>query len=165
LPGILNLTNRIAGVLTNSERLIANADATLTNARPMVTNLTLLTAQLRQTKGALGEWLLPTNLNASLDQTLRTANTTLGHTDTNLSLLVSNLSRSLDNLADITSNLNRQVQVNTNLLSAISAVITNTDDFVQGLKRHWLFRSAFRKPATNKPPAPPTIRRNPKIWP
>jgi ABC-type transporter Mla subunit MlaD len=165
LPGILNLTNQIAGVLTNSTRLIANADRAITNAQPVVTNLALLTAQLREVKGALGEWLLPTNINRSLDQTLVTANATLGHTDTNLSLLISNLSRSLDNLADITSNLNSQVHANTNILSAISRVVTNTDDLVQGLKRHWLLRSAFRPAKTNAPPPPPRPPRNPKIWP
>ncbi|MHB8523934.1 MAG: MlaD family protein [Limisphaerales bacterium] len=165
LPGILNLTNQLADVLTNSTRLIVHANQVITNARPVITNLALLSAQLRESKGALGEWLLPTNINQSLDQTLLTANTTLAHTDTNLSLLISNLSRSLDSLADITSNLNAQVQVNTNILSSISRVITNADDFVQGLKRHWLLRSAFRPAATNAPRSRPPPPRNPKIWP
>lgn len=165
LPGILNLTNQLADVLTNSTRLIVHANQIITNAQPVVTNLALLSAQLRESKGALGEWLLPTNINQSLDQTLLTANATLAHTDTNLSLLISNLSRSLDNLADITSNLNAQVQVNTNILSSISRVITNADDLVQGLKRHWLLRSAFRKPSTNAPPARPALPRNSKVWP
>jgi len=31
--------------------------------------------------------------------------------------------------------------------------VTDSDDFVQGLKRHWLLRSAFKVKATNAPPA------------
>ena len=67
--------------------------------------------------------------------------------------LVENLARSLDNLADITSNLNAQVQANTNMLGSISSAVVNADDLVQGLKRHWLLRSAFRSKMTNAPPA------------
>jgi hypothetical protein len=51
----------------------------------------------------------------------------------------------LENLANITSNLNAQVQANTNMLGNISKAVADTDDLVQGLKRHWLFRSAFKK--------------------
>ena len=40
-------------------------------ARPTVSNLTLLTAQLDH-PGALGEWLLPTNINRQLEGTLAT---------------------------------------------------------------------------------------------
>ena len=46
--------------------------------------------------------------------------------------------------SDITSNLNAQVQANTNILRSISKIVIDTDDLVQGLKRHWLFRSAFK---------------------
>jgi ABC-type transporter Mla subunit MlaD len=60
----------------------------------------------------------------------------------------------LVNLAEITSNLNAQVQANTNMLGTISKTIADADDFVQGLKRHWLLRSAFKKEnKTNAPPA------------
>ena len=52
---------------------------------------------------------------------------------------------SLDNVADITSNLNAQVRANPNMLYGISKMVTDSDDFVQGLKRHWLLRSAFKK--------------------
>ena len=59
---------------------------------------------------------------------------------------------SLDNLADLTSNLNHQVQVNSNMLSQISKIVVDTDNFVQGLKHHWLLRSAFKPAKTNAPP-------------
>ena len=83
--------------------------------------------------------------------------------NTNLTALAENLGRSLDNLANLTSNLNSQVQVNTNILGEISRAIVNADSFVQGLKRHWLLRSAFRTKDTNAPPAvPPEPLRSPK---
>jgi hypothetical protein len=47
--------------------------------------------------------------------------------------------------------LNAQVQANTNLLGGISKAVTDADDLVQGLKRHWLLRSAFKTKATNAP--------------
>ncbi len=143
LPNVLGLTNQIAIVLSNSISLTSNLDAVAVNARPVVSNLNLLTAQINQ-PGALGEWLLPTNINQKLDSVL-------GNTDTNLVVLAEGLTKSLNNLADITSNLNNQVQVNTNILSQISKTIVDADNFVQGLKHHWLFRSAFKKEDTNAP--------------
>ncbi|MGB7768822.1 MAG: hypothetical protein WBN22_08215 [Verrucomicrobiia bacterium] len=53
-------------------------------------------------------------------------------------------------------NLFDPVQVNTNMLGTISKTVGDADDFVQGLKHHWLLRSAFKKENqgdTNAPPA------------
>ena len=69
-----------------------------------------------------------------------------------------NLGRSLDELAGITSNLHAQVDANTNILGSISKAVVDTDDLVQGLKRHWLLRSAFKTKATNAPAATPSPR-------
>jgi hypothetical protein len=76
-------------------------------------------------------------------------NSLLVDTDTNLNALTLGIGQTLENLADITSNLNAQVQANSNLLWGISKTVTDSDDFVQGLKRHWLLRSAFKTKATN----------------
>ncbi|MBA4147724.1 MAG: MCE family protein [Verrucomicrobia bacterium] len=163
LPNILNLTNQLTDVFTNATEATSQLSSLLAESRPIVTNLTHITENLREPKGALGEWLLPTNISLQLestlksadealrtaDQTLATADKTLANTDTNLTTLVSNLNSSLENLANLTSNLNAQVQANTNILSAISSAIVNTDDLVQGLKRHWLLRSAFRTKRTD----------------
>ena len=92
----------------------------------------------------------------NLDATLANANQTLANTDTNLNQLFENLALSLDNLSGITSNLNAQVQSNTNMLGSISQAVTDTDDLVQGLKRHWLLRSAFKKKPDAKTVPPPT---------
>jgi hypothetical protein len=155
LPNVFALTNELQEALGNGTLLISNLNIVAATARPAVSNLALATAHLDQ-PGALGEWLLPTNLNRQLEHTLGNANETLAGANTNLTLLVSNLNRSLDNLANLTSGLNNQVQANTNLLSAISQTIVHADEFVQGLKHHWLFRSAFKsKPVKPTAPAKP----------
>jgi hypothetical protein len=158
LPGILNLTNQLALVLSNSANLTSNLNAVALAAAPAASNLAAATAHLDH-PGALGEWLLPTNLNHQLEGTLTSANSALASADstmtsatTNLAALVANLNRSLDNLAGITSNLNRQVEANTNLLSSVSDAVVHADQFVQGLKHFWLFRHLFET-KTNAPPA------------
>lgn len=162
LPNILALTNQLAQVLSNTTSLTANLNAVAATARPAVSNLAAITSHLDQ-RGALGEWILPTNLNEHLDSTLLEANATMVNANTNLSALVENLNRSLDNLAGITSNLNHQVDVNTNLVTTVSDAILHADQFVQGLKRHWLFRSAFKEKKTNAPALPPTPIESPKL--
>ncbi len=152
LPNILSLTNQIAGVLTNSSQLTSNLNIVALNAQPASANLAALSAQLRA-PGALGEWVLGSNAQQQLGTTLESARNAITHADTNLTALAENTARSLDNLADLTSNLNAQVQANTNILGAISKAVVDLDDLVQGLKRHWLLRSAFKSKTTNAPPA------------
>jgi ABC-type transporter Mla subunit MlaD len=154
LPNILRLTNQLATVLSNSAALTSNLNAVALDTRPAISNLSIVTARLDH-PGALGEWLLPTNINRQLEGTLGGAGAALASANTNLTALAENLGRSLDNLANLTSNLNSQVQANTNILGEISRAIINADSFVQGLKHHWLLRSAFRTKDTNAPPAVP----------
>lgn len=171
LPNFLALTNPLVRILTNTANATARLDDLITGARPLLTNLTLISEHLRDPKGSLGEWFFPTNLSQQLTQTLTSANTALTsahvavtNTDARLGLLVSNLNESLENLASLTSNLNAQVQANTNMLTGISTLVTNTDNLVQGLKRHWLLRSAFKTKATNAPAGAPP-KRSPALSP
>lgn len=169
LPGVFALTNQLREVLSNTASLTSNLNVVAVGAQPLVSNLAAATAQLDR-PGALGEWLLPTNINRQLDATLGQAHATLGQANTalasantNLAALVENLNRSLDNLAGMTSNLNEQVHANTNILTEISETIIHADEFIQGLKHHWLLRSAFKskeKPSAQPAPAPPL--RSPK---
>jgi len=162
LPNILALTNQLTTVLSNTVQLTSNLDFVAVSIRPAVSNLGTATAHLDH-PGALGEWLLPTNVNRQLEATLGNANLTITNVNTNLAALVENIGRSLDNLANITSNLNQQVQANTNLVGGLSQTVIHYDEFVQGLKRHWLLRSAFRNKNTNAPPvAPVEPLRSPK---
>jgi hypothetical protein len=153
LPNILNLTNDLGLVLSNSAVLTSNLNLVALAAQPAVSNLALVTQHLDQ-PGALGEWLIPTNVNRQLEGTLSNANSAVTTVNTNLSGLVENLNRSLDNVASLTSNLNHQVELNTNMLGSISAAVTHYDEFVQGLKRFWLFRHLFKSNEPNPPPRP-----------
>ena len=155
LPNFLNLTNQIVGMLSNTFNLTSNLNTVAIDARPIATNLACLSAQLRE-PGAFGEWLLGTNAPRQVNATVENANSIITHADTNLAAFFANLAVSLDNLAGITSNLNAQVQSNTNILGAISKAVVDADDLVQGLKRHWLLRSAFRT-RTNAPAMAPTV--------
>jgi ABC-type transporter Mla subunit MlaD len=160
LPGIFNLTNQLGGIVSNTASLTANLNNMVVQASPVVTNLAVITSLLTNGNGSLGEWLIPTNLNAQLAQTLTSANATLATTDTNITRLAASLDQTLINLANITSNLNAQVQTNDQILSHISRTIVHADETMQGLKHHWLLRSAFKEKKTNAPrssprPAPP----------
>jgi ABC-type transporter Mla subunit MlaD len=154
LPGLLSLTNQIRAALTNTVEVTAHLNATLTRAQPILTNLAVVTAALTNGPGALGEWLFPTNLNARLDQTLAAAHSALGTADTNMAALSASLSRTLDHLANLTSNLNAQVRTNDQLLPQISRAVIQADQLMQGLRRHWLLRSAFKEKPTNQVRAP-----------
>jgi hypothetical protein len=147
LPGILSLTNKISAVLDNAANATSNLNTTIAAAQPMITNFAVISAQLRE-PGGVAVWVLGTNGNEQIQGALTNANSMLAHADTNLDSL-------LENLSGITSNLNAQVQANSNMLSGISKAVTDADDFVQGLKRHWLLRSAFKTKATNAPAKSP----------
>ncbi len=161
LPNILNLTNKIAAALDNTAELTSNLNRVATSAFPVVSNLAAATGTLNR-PGALGEWLLPTSINQKLDSLLGGADATVANSNTNLAIVLENLNRSLLNLADLTSNLNHQVQMNTNILSQISRAVVDADDLVQGLKRHWFLRSAFKTERTNAPAKATAPVRSPK---
>lgn len=149
LPNILSLTNQLATVFGNTANATRKLDSILVSAEPLVSNLVFISGNLRDPKGSLGEWLFPTNLSARLEHTLQTADAALANTDTNLTSVVTNLNRTLENLANATSNLNAQVQANTNILSTVSEAVVHSDELVQGLKRHWFLRSAFKTKKTD----------------
>ena len=130
LPNVLAFTNQLAVVLNNGVALTSNLNVVALSAQPAMSNLAALSEQLKGS-GALGDWAMGTNFTQQVD--------------TNLTALFESFGTTLENLAQITSNLNAQVQVNTNMLGSISQAVVDTDDLVQGLKRHWLLRSAFKK--------------------
>lgn len=115
LPNFLALTNQINAVLINAANAASNVSALAVSAKPVTTNADTLIV----------------NLNTNLNSLLINLNT--------------NVTTTLFNLADITGSLNRQVQSNTNIVSWLSRTIVDSDTFVQGLKHHWLLRSAFKK--------------------
>lgn len=142
LPNFLALTNQLTRILNNSELITSNLNTTVVETHPLLTNANLIVAHL------------DTNVNRSLvgiPPLLANANLLVANLNTNVTA-------TLENLALITSNLNAQVQANSNMLTKISKAVTDSDTFVQGLKHHWLLRSAFKKEnkKTNDPPASAT---------
>ncbi len=146
LPNFLALTNQLTRILDNSAQVTSNLNVTVVETHPLLTNVNLTIEHL------------DTNVNRSLVQMeplLANANSLVAHLDTNVTA-------TLENLAGITSNLNTQVQSNSNMLSNISKAVVDSDDLVQGLKHHWLLRSAFKKEnKTNTAPAKATSPKKP----
>jgi ABC-type transporter Mla subunit MlaD len=141
IPNIVALTNQLTRILDNTARVTSNLNITVMDTHPLLTNANLTIARL------------DTNVNTTivqLDPLLTNANLFVANLNTNVTA-------TLENLADITSNLNVQVEANSNMLSSISKAVTDSDDLVQGLKHHWLLRSAFKK--ENKTNAPPPMPR------
>jgi ABC-type transporter Mla subunit MlaD len=153
LPRFLAFTNQLTTVLSNSARLTSNLNLITETALPAVTNLATITANLREPRGSLGEWAIPTNISLELQTTLQNASLTMTNANTNLAALSGQIGITLTNLANTTSNLNHQVEMNTNMLTQISDLVVHSDQFIQGLKRFWLLRSAFRTHKTNSVPA------------
>lgn len=151
LPNVLELTNKIGRALDETANAAARADDLLADAKPIVANLTQITENLTEPNGSLGQWIIPADINQQLTQALANANVLLTNSDAQITTVAEELDRAIENLADITANLNRQVQRNTNIVSDVSKLIVDTDDMVQGLKRHWLLRSAFKKKPVPKP--------------
>ena len=148
LPGFLSLTNQIATLLEESTALIKNANGTITNLDPVVSNVQTISSMLTNEHGSLGEWVIPPEMNSQIVETIGTAKGTVQTTQTNIAVLSQSLNQSLLNLADITGNLRQQVQANSYMLSSISSLVIDLDDLVQGLKRNWLLKGSFA-PQTN----------------
>ena len=129
LPDFLGLTNKLASVLTNAAAIVTHADQLMVTAQPILTNV-----------------------GARLDTVLASSDKTILATQTNINSVVSNLVVTLQNVGNLTSNLNAQVQANGMILRELSDLIVHADEAVQGLKRHWLLKGAFG-PGTNQQPA------------
>jgi len=150
LPGILSLTNKLAAILDNAANATSNLNTTIVSAQPLVTNFSVISTQLREPGSPL-VWALGAQGSDQVQGALTNLNSLLAHTDTNLNTLSASIGLTLDHLAGITSNLNAQVEANPNLLFGISQTVRDADSFVEGLKHHWLLRSAFKSKATNSP--------------
>ena len=120
-------------MLTNTAQLTANANQ-------IATNMVVVTANLRDPNGSLGQWVLTPEM------------------QTNLNANLVSLDNTLQNLAAITSNLNTQVATNNTVLSNANRLVADTDNLVQGLKRHWLLRGVFQKMNSQTNAAPGNVK-------
>jgi ABC-type transporter Mla subunit MlaD len=159
LTNILQLTNSLAKILNSASEATGNANELLRDAKPLIRNVTAITENLKEPRGSLGEWLIPiamnyqittllTNANSAVSNvtdTIANANSAVTNVNTNLVVMFDEITKMLENLAGLTGNLKAQVDRNQNIVSSVSRLIIDTDDMVQGLKRHWLLRSAFKE--------------------
>jgi len=135
LPNFLALTNQLGKILSNTARATSNLNESIVQTHPLLNNANLFVARL------------DTNLNITINEThplLTNANDFVVNLNTNITA-------TLLNLASMTSNLNAQVQANSNLLGGMAKTIHDYDTFVQGLKHFWLLRHLY-KHETNAPP-------------
>ncbi len=173
------LTNQLTAAASNLVLLSSNAQLAAAATVPLLDNLADITGHLRDPEGSLGRWALPpgmpdqllaaaarvntllTNADAALLHTSAVLTNTgpiLAEAQADLGRLVAALQPPLDQLTAIISNLNTQVSANTNFVTTLHTLLADLDDLVQGFKRHWLLRGAFRSrpapasPATNAPP-------------
>jgi ABC-type transporter Mla subunit MlaD len=165
LPNILGLTNQVQSVLTNVVSLTKEIERTMPQVRQTITEAERLLADARpltQKPGGIGELLIPPALNAQLSNVLQDIHSnaeTLGPLVTNISLAVSDMRSTLLVVQNTVSNLQSQLGANTNLVPAVTQVAEKTAQLAETtdilLRRHWLFRSAFK---TNKNDVTPPRR-------
>ena len=142
LPALLENLDR---TLANTSALSEDAVRVVESGERVLANVEEITANLRDPDGSLGEWLLPPDVHAGLTATLTTVNE---------DLLA--LKKSLDDVGAMTGSLREQVESNDRMLSEISDLVVDTDDMVQGLKRHWLLKGAFPGAPARDATVPPS---------
>ena len=108
--------------------------------------------------GGLGDLVLPTNLNAQLIATLAAVPGTLSNLDqrtASLGVLITNLVKGTGPLGNAITNLDLTMDnVRSNTVPQATALLRTLDSFVEGMKRHWLFRGAFKAPKAEERPVP-----------
>ncbi len=162
VAGIANalpsLTNQIGQMLTQAGTLTSNANAAITRLQPTLEHIEGLAARLESEDGVIGRMVLTTNLQtqvssmlANMDETLTNTTVLLRTGEQQLQELTRRIAVTLDHVAMVTSNLSHQVSANSMILTEISGLVVSAEDLLEGLKRHWLLRSAFDQPRTNAP--------------
>ncbi|HTH47764.1 MAG TPA: MlaD family protein [Candidatus Limnocylindria bacterium] len=159
MPG---LTNELQKTLGNVRELTESLKPALANPGGIGALLlpTNLVARLDR-PGGVGELLVPTNLNEELVGTLAAVRTNLPVTLTNLNQRMADLGPLLTNLTTGTARLGPLMtnvddalgNVKSNTVPRVNSLLETLDSFVEGMKRHWLFRGAFKTVPTNAPPA------------
>jgi len=145
-----SITNQLGQVLTQATAAAGSANQTLVDLKPALVHLETVTGRLASEDGAIGRMVLTTNLQnqvggalVSMESTLTNTTALIRTSEIQLQDLTRRIALTLDNVAMVTSNLSAQVNANSLMLGEVSSLVVNADDMVQGLKRHWLLRSAF----------------------
>lgn len=158
MPG---LTNELQQTLGNVRELTESLKPALANPGGIGKLLlpTNLVARFDQ-PGGIGELVIPTNLNTELVGTLSAVRTNLPGTLSNVNQRMTDLGPLLTNLTTGTARLGPLMtnadealgSVKSNTVPRVNSLLETLDSFVAGMKRHWLFRSAFKTTPTNAPP-------------
>jgi ABC-type transporter Mla subunit MlaD len=150
LPGVLAMTNKLDAALGSLVSLTAQLDKampTVTNAVGKFDGLIGDIRPLTQKTGGIGELLFPTTLIADVHQTLSNVNERFSQVGPALS----NLNRLVDQLSATMTNINTQLERDTNLVADVGRLANEATELADTantlLRRHWLFRSAYK---TNK---------------
>lgn len=133
LGNLTNITAQLAGVMPKVDGAIADARALMGDLRPAL-----------QKPGGLGELILPTNLNTQI--TLLVSNLNPGSGP--LANTLSNVNQRLTDVGLTLTNVNQQLSRNTNLLADANQLTRDVGSLSVSietlLRKHWLFRSAFK---------------------
>ncbi len=165
LPGVFAITNQVAAAITNLNGITSQLGATMPKLDAAVGDFRGLMGDVRPlllNPGAVGELLVPTNLNRELTLTLSNLNPGTGP----IAVTLSNLNVRMGDVGVALSNVNLQLSANTNLLSDANQLTRDVGSLAVTLetlfKRHWLFRSAFK---TNRPPESTSTPERPTLPP
>ena len=155
IPGI---TNRIFLALDNVNGIVKELNEKMPKMEAALDQVTgvMHTIQPALAKpGGIGEMLIPTNLSSAIDLTLSNVNAnahSVAPLLSNVNFAVSDIRTTLTEVRGTVATMKTQLEGNTNLVQHVSdlagsaARLANTTDTL--LRRHWLFRSAFK---TNAP--------------
>jgi len=143
LPAMLENLDR---TLANTAALTEDAGRLVASGERALASVETITANLEDPDGSLGEWLLPPDVKDGLVEALTTVNADLRE-----------LQKALEDVGGVTGTLREQVESNDRILSEISSLVVETDDLIQGLKRHWLLKGAFPAPPPRGSTTPPTL--------
>jgi ABC-type transporter Mla subunit MlaD len=153
LPGVLSMTNQVNIALGNLTNITAQLAATIPKIDGAIADARSLIGDLRpalQKPGGLGELLVPTNLNTQLTLTLSNLNPGSGPLATTLS----NVNQRLFDIGITLTNVNQQLGQNTNLVADANQLTRDVGSLASSvetlLRKHWLFRSAFKTNVAKK---------------
>lgn len=147
LPGVFAMTNQVNIALGNLTNITAQLASTMPKVDGAISEATALVSALKpalERPGGLGELILPTNLNTQV--TLLVSNLNPGSGP--LAITLSNVNQRLSDIGLTLTNVNQQLGQNTNLLADANQLTRDVGSLSVTietlLRKHWLFRSAFK---------------------
>ncbi|HTI69238.1 MAG TPA: MlaD family protein [Candidatus Limnocylindria bacterium] len=151
---IPDITNRIFKALDGANEIVGHLNQTMPKMESAVDQLTGALAEFKPAlskPGGIGELLIPPNLNLALENTLSNVNANTRNVAplmSNVNSAVTDIRGTLTEVRGTVASMKSQLEANTNLVGNVSQLaasahrLADTTDTL--LRRHWLFRSAFK---------------------